>query len=112
MKPKLIPRWVLIVAAMLAAVALMTGVAFARTGGGSLFSAAGNSPSETISQPEATMLRGGRYQLTDVTFRDIQVNASQESNVASGGGYHLQGLARPRLTGNGCCCIYLPCVIR
>jgi hypothetical protein len=113
MKPKTIPRWTLIVAVMLIAVALMTGVALARPGGGAMFGAAGNlGPSETANQLDPTILSGGHYQLTSVTLRDIQDSASQESAVASGGGYHLQVLEHPRLTGNGCCCVYLPCILR
>jgi hypothetical protein len=113
MKPKMIPRWTLVVAIMLVAVALMTGVALARTGSGAMFDAAGNHSLSGTSDPlDATMLSGGHYQLTDVTLHDIQDDAWQESAVASGGGYHLQVLDSPRLTGNGCCCLYLPCILR
>jgi hypothetical protein len=109
MKTKMIPRWAFILAAMLVAIALMTGVALARTGGGGMSSATGNhSLSGTMDQPDATMLNGGHYQLTGVTLGDAQGSAWQ----ASGGGYHLQGLAGPQLTGSGCCCTYLPCLRR
>jgi hypothetical protein len=63
-----------------------------------------------IDQLEATTLRGGHYQLTSVTPSDSQTNSWQASDLASGGGYHLKVLASPQLTGNGCCCVYLPCV--
>lgn len=113
MKHKMITRWALCAAVVLAAVALITGVALARTGGGVKAGAAGHYRlSGTLSQPDAAMLSGGRYQLTNVTLRDTQGNAGQMGDLASGGGYHLQGLAGPQLTGNGCCCVYLPCVRR
>jgi hypothetical protein len=35
-----------------------------------------------------------------------------EQGSASGGGYRLLGPASPTLRGNGCCCTYLPCVLR
>lgn len=111
MKRKMITRWVLIVAVMLAAIALLTGVALARTGGGVISSAASN-PSLTMDQMDATTLSGGHYLLTHVTLSYAQGNAWQASELASGGGYHLEGLASPLINGNGCCCTYLPCTLR
>lgn len=52
----------------------------------------------------ASAASGGRYHLTGATWR--------VSGTVGGGGYHLQGPASPALTGNGCCCTYLPCVLR
>lgn len=113
MKLKIIPRWALVVAVMVVAVALMASVALARSGSGTVFDAAGNqSLSGTSAQLDTTMLSGGRYQLTSAILGYTQSNTPQESEVASGGGYHLQGLGSPRLTGNGCCCLFLPCVVR
>ena len=139
MKPKTILRWALKAAVLLAAAALLTGVALARTGGDRTLSrtmdqpavttlsgghyqltgvtlrdAQGRAPQVsdlgvgTIDQPGATTLRGGRYQLTDVTLPDTQGRAPQASDLARGGRYHLRALA----TGSGCCCTYLPCVVR
>jgi hypothetical protein len=31
--------------------------------------------------------------------------------VSSGGDYRLENLNAPLLTGNGCCCTYLPCIL-
>ena len=42
----------------------------------------------------------------------IFVNEGQVEGSTSGGGYRLLGPASPTLRGNGCCCTYLPCVLR
>ncbi len=47
---------------------------------------------------------GGGYRLTGLVWR-VQ-------GLAAGGGYLLTVPASPRLRGNGCCCTYLPCVLR
>lgn len=47
---------------------------------------------------------GGRYHLTSASW--------YVSGTASGGGYRLLSPSRPTLRGNGCCCTYLPCVLR
>jgi hypothetical protein len=47
---------------------------------------------------------GGNYQLTGLD--------QSGTTVSSGGGYRLQGGVQPLLTGNGCCCTYVPCLIR
>jgi hypothetical protein len=60
---------------------------------------AGGSP-----QPGVTMLSGGHYRLVSL---DVGVSV-----LAAGGGYMLRGPAVPELQGSGCCCTYLPCVLR
>jgi hypothetical protein len=55
-------------------------------------------------QVETGTISGGGYQLT--TF------GSQAGNVAAGGAYRLLGPTAPELQGSGCCCVYLPCVLR
>jgi hypothetical protein len=95
----------------LALIIVLALVSIVLAGGGSAGLAAAFAP------PEAATLRAGRYQLTGVTLRDTQDSTWQESDQASGGGYHLQGPAspwpaNPQLTGSGCCCLYLPCVRR
>jgi hypothetical protein len=55
----------------------------------------------TIRQGAAS---GGGYRLTGLTW--------QVSGTASGGGYRLLGPASPALRGNGCCCTYMPCLLR
>jgi hypothetical protein len=55
-------------------------------------------------QVEAGIISGGSYQLT--TF------GAQAGNVASGGAYRLLGPAAPEQLASGCCCVYLPCILR
>ena len=47
---------------------------------------------------------GGNYHLSSLVW--------EMSGTAYGRGYRLLGLIRPMLRGNGCCCVYLPCVLR
>jgi hypothetical protein len=47
---------------------------------------------------------GGVYHLTTLTW---QVSGSSGAN-----GYTLQSYAPQGTTGNGCCCVNLPCVMR
>ena len=113
MKPKMIPRWTLIVAAILIVVALMAGAALARTGSETLASPTSHYHlTGTLIQSDSMLLSGGHYQLIDVTLRNAQGSAGQANDLASGGGYHLEAPAGPQLTGNGCCCTFLPCVRR
>ncbi len=53
---------------------------------------------------EPGIAAGGRYHLVVQSWR--------VTGSAVGGGYHLQGPAAPRLRGSGCCCLYLPLVLR
>lgn len=55
-------------------------------------------------QVETGTISGGGYQLTNL--------GSQAGHVSAGGAYRLLGSAAPELQGSGCCCIYLPCVLR
>jgi hypothetical protein len=47
---------------------------------------------------------GGRYRLDSLNW--------QVGGTSSGAGYHLMGPARPASSENGCCCTFLPCVLR
>jgi hypothetical protein len=47
---------------------------------------------------------GGSYHLDGSTWH--------ASGVLTGGKYQLSGPTDPTLTGNGCCCLYLPCLQR
>ena len=51
-----------------------------------------------------TASAGGGYHLTALTW--------QVTGSSGAGGYHLQSPYGPTLTGNGCCCTYLPCTVR
>jgi hypothetical protein len=55
-------------------------------------------------QVEAGTVSGGTYQLTSA--------GPQTDNVSAGGAYRLLGLAAPTQRGSGCCCTYLPCILR
>ncbi len=113
MKHQLNPRWVLIAIALLAVMALMSGAALARTGDGARVDLVDNSSAnEPAIQIDTKVLNGGHYQLTDILLNQAQDDASPANEIASGGGYHLQVLDSPRLTGTGCCCLYLPCIVR
>ncbi len=50
-----------------------------------------------------TTLSGGGYRLVEAAWR---VNGATMA-----GKYRLESITAPTLTGNGCCCIYLPCVM-
>ena len=50
------------------------------------------------------LISGGGYRLTTANW--------QVSGTAGGGGYRLVGPAAPEQAGSGCCCTYLPCVMR
>ena len=58
-------------------------------------------PWYTVEQDRAS---GGRYHLTSLSWH--------VSGATSGGGYRLLSPSSPTLRGNGCCCTYLPCVLR
>ena len=55
-------------------------------------------------QVEAATLTGGDYQLTSVGL--------QADNVSAGGAYRLLGPSAPAQPTSGCCCTYLPCIMR
>ena len=50
------------------------------------------------------ILSGGAYHLESSGWRI--------SGASAGGGYRLDEPTAPSLRGNGCCCTYLPCVMR
>jgi hypothetical protein len=79
----------------LTAFLLLVGVALAQSG------RPGPDAWYTVEQGTAS---GGGYRLTSLAW--------QLSGTASGGGYRLLGPATPLLRGSGCCCTYLPCVLR
>jgi hypothetical protein len=55
-------------------------------------------------QVEAGTIAGGGYRLTTVS--------PLADTMAAGGAYRLLGPAVPQLRGSGCCCTYLPCLMR
>ena len=60
----------------------------------------------------AETLSGGNYSLISFSPIKIQEDRWQVITSASGGGYHLLSLKSASTGGNGCCCTYLPCVLR
>jgi hypothetical protein len=49
-------------------------------------------------------IAGGSYRLTSIN--------QPAGEPMRGGGYQLLSLAAPASTGSGCCCTYLPCILR
>ena len=83
------------VLAVVVALLLLGAVAPARSGGNGLTEV-------VVIQPGVAS--GGGYRLSGLSW--------QISGTASGGGYRLLETSAPSLTGSGCCCSYLPCVLR
>jgi hypothetical protein len=77
------------------ALLLVGGVVLAQTGG--------PGPGQAMSVQAGTS-SGGGYQLTS--------QAWQVSGTAAGEGYALATPHQPTLRGSGCCCTYLPCILR
>lgn len=72
---------------------------------------AGATSAQSGSQPpppwyavEQGRASGGHYHLTSVSWR--------VGGAASGGAYRLLSPSSPTLRGSGCCCTYMPCVLR
>jgi hypothetical protein len=97
-------RYTFSIAVVALACVLLAGVVLAQSGGGSdppTWYTVEQGPALSVVEGTAS---GGGYYLTSLAWR--------ASGTASGGGYRLLGPASPTLTGNGCCCTYLPCVVR
>ncbi len=83
-----------IIPAILVCTLLLTGVVSARSGG---------RPTAAPYTVEAGVTSGGTYHLTVLAWR--------VGGVVGGPGYLLSPAA-PALRGSGCCCLYLPCILR
>jgi len=53
---------------------------------------------------ESTAISGGGYAITDYAIEIL--------GTSTGGDYRLTQPSPPTLQGNGCCCLYLPCVFK
>ena len=85
-------------------IAILTAiVALLLLGAVALAQPGGHDPPTWYTVEQGTV-SGGGYYLTSLAWR--------ASGTAGGGGYRLLGPASPALRGNGCCCTYLPCVVR
>ena len=73
---------------------------------GTVASAQSSQPGQSLDYTvQAVTVAGGRYQLISL--------GSQISDTSSGGAYRLVSLASPSASSDsGCCCTYLPCVVR
>jgi len=80
---------------LIAVLLLLGGTVLAQTGG------PGSGPAMSV---QAGTAAGGNYQLASLAW--------QVSGTATGGGYALLAPYQPALRGSGCCCTYLPCVLR
>lgn len=64
----------------------------------------------------ASALSAPRYQVETGTISvgSYQLGSFgvQAGNIAIGGAYRLLGPSAPDLRGSGCCCTYVPCVLR
>lgn len=92
-------------------VILVALVALLCLGGAALAQSGGAGPDQVLSVQAGTS-GGGSYHLTSLTLRQSEGDAWQVSGTATGGGYVLAVPYAPTLRGNGCCCTYLPCVLR
>jgi len=73
---------------------------------------AGGPGREQAPTVQAGTVSGGSYQLTSLPLRQAQGDAWQVSGAVAGGDYALTSPSAPTLRGSGCCCTYLPCVLR
>jgi len=73
-------------------------------GGGVALAQTGVSGTGQAMNVQAGTITGGGYHLTSLAW--------QVSGTAAGGDYVLTSPYAPTLRGSGCCCTYLPCILR
>jgi hypothetical protein len=78
-------------------------VAFLLVGGVAMAQVGGPGPASGYAVQPGTS-SGGSYHLTSLAW--------QVSGTAAGGSYALVSPSAPTLRGSGCCCTYLPCILR
>jgi hypothetical protein len=73
---------------------------------GTVASAQSSRPSQSLEYTaRAVTVAGGSYQLTSLGL--------EIGRTSSGGGYRLLNPDAPSASsGHGCCCMYLPCIVR
>jgi hypothetical protein len=84
-------------------IALLLIIALLAVAGAALAQSSGAGPGQSLSVQAGTS-SGGSYHLTSLAW--------QVSGTAAGGGYALTSPQAPALRGSGCCCTYLPCILR
>jgi len=92
-------------------VALLLVISLLAVAGVTLAQSGRPGPGQPVSVQAGTS-SGGTYQLASLPLRQAQDNAWQVSGTAFGGGYALASPQAPALRGSGCCCTYLPCLLR
>jgi hypothetical protein len=84
-------------------IALLLVITLLAGGGAALAQSSGPAPGQPMSIQAGTS-SGGNYHLASLEW--------QVSGTAAGGGYTLAMPYTPALRGSGCCCTYLPCILR
>jgi hypothetical protein len=84
-------------------IALLLVIALLAVGGAALAQSGWSGPGQAMTVQAGTS-SGGSYQLTSLAW--------QVSGTALGGSYTLAIPYAPALRGSGCCCTYLPCILR
>jgi hypothetical protein len=92
-----------IILTIIAILLLLGGVVVAQPGAVSL---------PSLSPVEQGVLSGGEYQLVSLPLHQAEGHVWQVSGEASGGKYQLLCPATTMLRGSGCCCTYLPAMLR
>jgi hypothetical protein len=80
--------------------------------GGAALAQTGRPGREQAPSVQAGTASGGGYHLASLALRQAQGSAWQVSGTVAGEGYHLAVPYTPALRGSGCCCTYLPCILR
>ena len=84
-------------------IALLLVITLLAVGGAALAQSGGAGPGQAMSVQAGTS-SGGSYHLTSLAW--------QVSGTAIGEGYALTSPYTPTLRSSGCCCTYLPCILR
>ena len=111
MKRRIVQQCLFIVVILIiVAGGLMTGLALGQTDRKEALNTASNPrPYDTVVQPPSDVFRGGRYQMSASAMPG---STTTKRYIASGGGYRLEAQPSLGLTGSGCCCTYLPVILR
>jgi hypothetical protein len=105
-------RWLIIYFLFLMFLASMISSAQAQTTGKAFLASGGSYRilgSFSGANPTDGVIQGGRYQLSTPA---LPVKGMTKRNVSVGGGYLLEVQSGLGLTGSGCCCTYLPLLLR
>lgn len=85
------------------AMLLLLGGVVLQTAASAVTRTSGHDPPARYTVEQGTS-SGAGYRLTSLAW--------QVEGTASGSGYRLLGPAAPTSSENGCCCTYIPCVLR